>query len=333
VELFRPDAVDIFPTDPGGCGCPRCTPYWKAYLDLAEQMLHQAAACGVPTRSINFWFFFNGDAARLARRVAASSAITAVCTQAPHKEDLRERLAISDRLGSRKKVIFWPDITMIGNWGMTGTYPSPRSLGKVFRLAKALDGVLPYSEGNYDEINKYFMLSLAWRTRQPLRAMVQGVLEQAFGEAMPTEAADAVLLMERMRLDAARRKIRRAEGKVTPAVRGHWLWHSLDFFSRYGDVFQQAAALKERTARLRSRKAPGDLRPWRARLLKLQTRLEKMAAELPGLCKVVNDLRQSHELGCGTRPLTKAQLADMTGLEKIKRELDAAIGRRPELHV
>lgn len=68
----------------------------------------------------------------------------------------------------------------------------------------------------------------------------------------------------------------------------------------------------------------GDLRPWRTKLRKLETRLEQMAPELPGLCKAVNDLHEPHESGCGTRPLTREQLAEMTGLEEIKREIHKA---------
>lgn len=46
--------------------------------------------------------------------------------------------ALLCRLSPGKKVIFWPDITMIGNWGMTGTYPAPAALARVFRRAKEL---------------------------------------------------------------------------------------------------------------------------------------------------------------------------------------------------
>ena len=338
IEQFLPcDTVEVFPTDPGGCGCERCRPYWKVYFDLAEEILRVAAKGQVPNRAINLWYFWNRDARKLARAAAASKTITAVCTQGPWQEDFAERMAITDRIARKKRIIFWPDITMIGGWGVTGAYPNAQGLRNLFSRTQGAYGVLPYTEGRYDDFNKFIMLVLAWRPGRTLHQAIRTVLEGVANEPMPDVALEAMLCLERGEFAKGKRALSKAGRSLSRVARRLPEWYAMDFYARYGDLvygtighIEPGRELLERVRQSKAKSAQRTAAAVKkaARLFRreadvLERRLRALAAELPTLYRTVNGLQRKHDLNCGTRILSVKELGKLASLPEIRKALRA----------
>lgn len=337
-ELFSPIAVEIFPTDPGGCGCPSCTPYAPAYFSLAEEMLADAAACGVPLRGINAWFFFNKEARQLAQLAAASEHVNYLSVQAAGLnsgtigyESTAERMQLIHDAAPDLPLVYWPDITMEGNWGITGSYPYAGGIRSLFTSGGAPYGVMPYSEGRYDDLNKFFMLSLAWNPRQTLAHLTDETLDETFGEQLPREVHRAVALMERHHISEARALFEAAESLVSAEVRQSMLWISLRFYTRHGDIFikeQERNRLRAATERLKVRPSRQAAFALRRRLDRLRARVQKMVEGLPALADLVNGLSSSDNIRCGTRAYSQQYLEEALGFPEAKKALAEFQGNR-----
>lgn len=306
-ELFAPvAAVDVFPTDPGGCGCPSCTPYAPAYFKLAEEILTDASAYGIKMRGINTWFFHNADARLLAQRAAASPQVTYLSVQSAwEKESTAERIKSIREAAPNHPLVFWPDITMVGTWGLTGSYPCAQSLRRLFGHGVVPHGVMPYSEGRYDDLNKFFFLSLAWNPRQSLAPLIANALDETFNERLPAEVPRAVRLLERHRLPESLALFEAAEARVGSHTRQSMLWGSLKFYARHSAlVVKDRPSLIAATERLRAQPSRRRALALRKHIASMRERIQTYAAELPALAAQVNNLDRPHKLGCGTQPMT-----------------------------
>lgn len=332
IELFQPDWIELFPTDPGGCDCEKCHPWRDTYWKMAQEILGPWKG-RVAMRSVNFWYFWNRDARNLGRRVAKSDVVNTVSTQAPWQEETVDRLRISDGLaGKGKKIIFWPDITMIGGWGTYGTYPHVKGLRELFRLSRHVHGVLPYTEGRYDDINKFAMLSLAWRPEQELKALARGVLEGMHNQAMPAAAVEMLLALEGRDFAKAQRLLAAVEQKLDRRTVGHWRWYSLSFYIRHAQINDLAAELTEeikKAVEAAGKRPPtrAQIAGWRRGLAQLDRRLAAAHREMPKLYKLVNDFRRPRKTWCGTRLYSLADLARTSGLTQVRTLLAELTGQ------
>ncbi|HEY8666567.1 MAG TPA: hypothetical protein VIL86_07885 [Tepidisphaeraceae bacterium] len=330
IDTFKPDWIEMFPTDPGGCDCPKCRPWWKKYWELTIELLAPYKD-KIPMRSINFWYFWNRDAQKLANLVAKSDVINTVCTQNAWQESTPERLKISDALARKgKKIIFWPDITMAGGWGTWGTYPMPKVLHTLFSQASSVHGVLPYTEGRYDDINKFIMLSLAWNPKQQFRPMVKNVLEGMHNQAMPPEAIDAVLAVEDRNFPKAQKKLAAAARKLDRKTTGDWRWYSLDYYARHAGIVDAGAKLNAAIKKAKeNRRAPAAaLAKWERELKSLKADVRLAAREMPTLYKKVNDFRSNYDMFCGVKLRPEKELLRTTSLEQAQTALAELRGQQ-----
>jgi hypothetical protein len=243
------------------------------------------------------------------------------------EEVLQDRMTIAKCLPADKKITLWPDITMIGGWGCYGTYPYAQGLAEFFRHAGSPYAVMPYSEGRYDDINKFFMLRLAWNPRIAVRRLARTVLEGALCESMPEEAVEAVLLLEKRRYEEAEKLFTKAHGKVSEAARASRLWIGLEFHARYAAIPRRIDTLRKELVRLQSSVRAGKARigarkgmaRLRNELAQIDRRIDAYVRELPALARIVNGLKQKHNLGCGTRPILRKHLPleDLNELHKV----------------
>jgi hypothetical protein len=286
IQLFQPDWIEVFPTDPGGCAGPECLPWWRTYLDLSRELLAPWVD-RVPLRGVNLWYFWNRDAEEIARNIGTDGVINTVSTQGAWKESTRQRLRITDRLAKLgQRVVFWPDITMAGGWGTFGTYPMPEALADLFRLAKTRPyGVLPYTEGRYDDFNKFAMLQLAWQPDLATEELTRRVLEGMFGQRMPAKAVAAIAALEQDRHAEGHALLSAAEAQLDEATRADWRWYALRFYARHAGLVDMGARL---LGELEEAKAAGvqparSVRRLRRKVAAFAARLAAYQAELPTL--------------------------------------------------
>jgi len=334
INLFQPDWVEVFPTDPGGCDCPDCAPWWQHYLALAKEILAPWVD-RVPLRGINFWYFWNRDAEALAEALGDDGIINTISTQGAWQEDTRERMRISDRLTAQGyRIVLWPDITMNGGWGMYGMYPFPTELGSLFRKSKRLPyGILPYTEGRYDDFNKFAMLSLAWSPALKPEELTRRVLTGMLGQAMPAEALAAIAAMEARRYAEADALLTAAEGQMDARARDDWRWFALRFHARHAPLGEECHTLF--TELQAARDAAGDQPLAKRELARLRRKLAQAEehfvayrAELPELYQRVNQFRRHHELCCGTTLPANAKIRAWHHLDEMRALLRELAGRK-----
>jgi len=334
IQRFRPEWIEIFPTDPGGCACAQCAPWWETYLTLAKELLAPWVD-RIPLRGINFWYFWNRDIATLAEHLGTDGIINTISTQHAWQESTRARLRVSDRLARRGyRIVYWPDITMKGGWGTFGTYPFPEELSACFRQARERPyGILPYTEGRYDDFNKFALLTLAWSPALSTATVTRQVLTGIFGQAMPEEAVLAIAALEERRYAQAEAYFCAAEAALDDATRQDWRWYALRFHARHALLGEACLALtgKLDAARARGETAPlspRELQHFQRALARLEVRFTAYAAELPELYRQVNALQRRHRIGCGTTLPARHELRRRIGLDQLHASLRALHGER-----
>jgi len=139
------------PTDYGGCACTRCAPWAMQYLRLYEEQAELcrryhpgarivASAYGLPLRQVD-----------MVRK----------CVRAADWVDY----VVDVPRGCGKGVIKFymaPEITMVGGWGRQGPTPVFEQIRRLYRAeGKAVAGIVPYSEGIHDDVNRFACLAFA----------------------------------------------------------------------------------------------------------------------------------------------------------------------------
>jgi len=236
------EILHIFPRDGGGCGCSACSPdgggrgYYKTYLELATDIIRLGKKYSAKHESmVNFWWFDRDEIEKMIPLIIKNSDITGVGVQFPYAPEIFHPSTfprqvgcpgwdpydfpiselLARRLCKEKKVILWPDVTMIGGWGLYGPYVMPRHIKQLFTLYDGAYGVIPLCEGPYDRINRLFMFSLAWNPNRDMQDVVKEVLSGIFVQDVPEELVDAIFLMEEHRLEEALKLLNKAEDKIS----------------------------------------------------------------------------------------------------------------------
>jgi hypothetical protein len=189
-------------------------------------------------------------------------------------------------------VVGFPEISMEGNgpWGGYGANPRPRHWADYWGRSKRLQsGNFPYSEGIYEDINKFLMLQLNW---SPDRDVDSILAEYGAGWFGPEVAQDFVTVCHLLEDDEGTQfggVTETAEGSGPPAFRN-------------AGGFPHAEPCEELVARMDSRLSEAARASWRWRVLRLRSRID---AELKR-----TGLRFSETLDAAFAELTEIYHAD-----------------------
>jgi hypothetical protein len=176
--LPRVDYVMTQITDYGGCGCAKCAPYPKTYLNVLEE---QSALLRR----------YHPEAKVVASGVSASMA---------DNDLLRQLLAskgwvdfVWDLPRGPKPVIraaFFPETTMVNGWGKFGPCPVLAEIkaGYEYDLVH-LAGVAQYSEGIHDDVNRFAILQFAENPKRSVEDVARHYAENWLKLAGPDAAA------------------------------------------------------------------------------------------------------------------------------------------------
>jgi len=172
--------VDYIPAafyDWGGCDCEKCRPWVSTALRLWEEDLAPAARAAQPSAKIQFCtWFMQGD---------ENDSFRALLERRP---DWLDGVLISPGYKTE-----WPDISLprpyrkllflhisyaydySDRYGRTGGIPAPARLATIFRHCARLgdiEGFQAYSEGIYDDINKFLIGRLGRHPELDARELV-----------------------------------------------------------------------------------------------------------------------------------------------------------------
>jgi hypothetical protein len=237
--------VVAFPYDAGGCGCSQCWPWgYKGYLsltgDLAKhtQQIFPGAKLVLSTWCFDVREESDGEYAGLDRAIRAGAApwVDLLMTDA-HGSFPDWPLAHGSPGGL--PMINFPEISMWGRypWGGSGANAFPQRLGTLWPPAEPLlSGGLPYSEGRFEDLNKFICAGLYWQPQAAVADLVRGYLAYYLGQAVAETAAQAVALLEANypsetmtleRAEPAGELLQQVAEKLPERVRCDWRWRLL----------------------------------------------------------------------------------------------------------
>lgn len=193
--------ICLWPYDQGGCTCKSCAPWGiNGYMklipetaELAEQFFPQAEII------VSTWFFDRftaGEWAGMSRIMKKGLPSGAEYVMAYFFDGLPEAIS-KNGIPENVKFISFPEISMQGAvpWGGFGANPLPEFLRKN-SLPEIFRGGFPYSEGIFDDINKWICLRQFSYREENTADSVRAYLKHEFCCDSET-LADAVLLMEK----------------------------------------------------------------------------------------------------------------------------------------
>jgi len=190
------DYACIWPYDQGGCTCDQCTP-WGAngLLRTAQPVAELIRRLRPDTKIVlSTWYFdrfIDGEWARFDQWVKDEEPdwfdyllIDGYCAfpEYPLQHGVPGEFA----------AVGFPEISMQGNspWGGYGANPRPRHWSEYWeRTRAALIGGFPYSEGIYEDVNKFLMLQLNWSPDRSVDSILHEYAAGWFGK----DAADSVV--------------------------------------------------------------------------------------------------------------------------------------------
>ena len=201
VEL---DYLTIWPYDQGGCTCAQCKPWGgNGFVQIAEEiaaLFRRYFPHGEVILST--WLFeryIPGEWASLHQALGRQSRwvnylLAEQMTILPFPE-----YPLRHGVPGGVPLLDFPEISMCGHgpWGGFGANPFTRELERIWDGAKhLLAGGFPYSEGIYEDLNKFVYAQFYWGNQRAAES-VREYATYYFGAAAADDLCRAIALMER----------------------------------------------------------------------------------------------------------------------------------------
>ncbi len=269
------DYVCIWPYDQGGCTCSDCRP-WGAngYLKAARPVAELARQMFPGVKIILSTWLFDSFTSREwsgLRKAFKVKPEWADYLLAEFLDGKPSGVVAKHGFPGGLPCVGFPEISMYGAtpWGGFGANPLPCHIQKVWdKTSQLFSGGFPYSEGIFDDMNKFIYTRLYWGDAGCVRDIVGEYIDYAFGGLYRDEITSAVLLLEkaiiRNRLDEDGRNHNYPDDKIP--------WKGKQRF-----VIDHAEGIDEAHAILSEldMKLPETVRnSWRWRILCLRGRID-----------------------------------------------------------
>ena len=245
--------------DPGGCGCEKCTPWvGRTYLTLALE-LAQAAQAAIPNVKVLLTDTYAQpqDHAAILQilRQPKSKPIAGLMTfwdhlsrpfPVYHRPTAQKHLArISAALPTHKELWLFPDLSMtfaqrknghtVFDWGQTAANPLPARFCDLMKFSDRIQGVMPYSEGIFDDFNKVAILMSTWNPDVTKHQVIQAYRRAYFPTLDASLFKDIIIALEKNRAHLPQNHfalqtyplIQQAEKQLPPRQRNSWRWRLL----------------------------------------------------------------------------------------------------------
>ena len=162
LEGLKIDYFNYWPFDEGGCECEQCKPWGgNGFLRLIERLhaLNETAHPHAKTM-VSTWVFHDDDWAGLYKWLENIDWVDYILADF-HREFPKYPLEHSVPKGI--PIVTFPEISMWGRdpWGGYGATALPKRFARLFHQAERVTGgFMIYSEGIYEDINKWIVNGL-----------------------------------------------------------------------------------------------------------------------------------------------------------------------------
>ena len=193
----------LWPYDQGGCTCEKCSPWgFKGHLlssrEAAKQIKKVFPFCKIILSTWYFDHFVGGEWAGLEKAFDRKELKWVDYFLMDDNFGFPE-YPVKHQLHKKMKIVGFPEISMknMAPWGGFGSNPRPVHFGKYWNTVKNFyDGSFPYSEGIFEDINKYMILQMEWSKKRNIREIVKEYVSFFFSPKVADKAVKAVYLLE-----------------------------------------------------------------------------------------------------------------------------------------
>ncbi len=248
------DALWIWPYDQGGCTCSQCAPWGvNGFLRLAEPIARRYRQVYPEGKVIlSTWYFdhfTSGEWAGLEKAFTTRPDWVDYLL-ADDYGDCFPQYPLEHGAPGGLPMVNFPEISMYAcdPWGGYGANPMPQHVQQLWNSSRhVLQGGFPYSEGNYEDINKAICAQLFWQPDRPVEDIVREYASFEYAPEVVEPVLRAVAILEhnlphaRTRLDGAIHLsmqhtegaelaydlLRQVDAALTPRARSAWRWRIL----------------------------------------------------------------------------------------------------------
>jgi hypothetical protein len=189
------DTYVTWPYDQGSCGCAECRPWSRTFLKISERIDEEMKRRNPSATSlVSSWFFNDEDMKELLGTMTASPWIDGVVTDTtwPGRFEPPQ---------GRSRLVF-PEISMEGSlfvgYGASGSNPMPAKHLEQARLAAAHGyGAALYSEGIFEDVNKFVWACGLWDPRRTVEDVLGEYARSYFGADNAAAGSSLILGLEK----------------------------------------------------------------------------------------------------------------------------------------
>ena len=205
-RLSNMDYLVIWPYDSGGCHCEACHPWGvKGFYRVAEPVAAEYRK-RFPNGKVvvSTWMFdYNmgdtGEWDAFYKRLADGQLgyMDMVMVDGAHVNGYFPQRVIDNPLS--RPVISFLEISMrVGSpWGSFGANPMPTFLQEEWdRVKNTIDGGTPYSEGIFEDLNKFIWAMFCWSPDRSVRSILEEYAAYIASAGCASDIADAVFKIE-----------------------------------------------------------------------------------------------------------------------------------------
>jgi hypothetical protein len=238
------DYMVSFPYDSGGCGCAQCWPWGaRGYLTISKEFARLTKQYYPESKFVlGTWCYDvldvpDGEFAGLDAALRAEAPWVDYIMADSHYDFpawLLEQGAPGDL-----PIINFAEISMWGRfpWGGYGANPLPERYQRLWNQSKHLmHGGFPYSEGNFEDMNKVFCAQFFWHKDTPVWDTVRAYIAYEFAPEVVDLVSEAIALLERtyprdewQRADVLRayELLQQADALLPERTKTSWRWRML----------------------------------------------------------------------------------------------------------
>ncbi|MHB9130242.1 MAG: hypothetical protein ACYDBB_04010 [Armatimonadota bacterium] len=301
------DYVLAYPYDAGGCGCAQCWPWGaRGFVTISKEFSRLARERYPDMKFIAATWCFDvcdtpdGEYEGLDQALHEDAGWVDYLMTDAHGDF--PRWPLEHGSPGYLPMVNFAEISMWGRfpWGGYGANPLPERYQRLWNQSKHLmSGGFPYSEGNFEDINKVIYSQFFWHKETPAWEAVRAYIAYEFSPEVVEVVAEAIAMLERnypraeWTLENAERAwtlLQHADTQLPERVRQSWRWRILylralidyELLTHDGAVSDRCDQAYEELIRIfHLEDGWGAVTP-RSRSIIAKTSVHEMQAALPG---------------------------------------------------
>ncbi len=200
----QPDYFGLWPYDQGGCGCNQCTPWGSnGYLKMTRR-ISALVSKKLPAAKIvqSTWLFdvvedegeWDGLATAYKKEKPPVDYIMA------DSHETFPKYLLNNPVPGDLPLLNFPEISMWDSWpwGGFGANPLPARFQNLWNtISNKVAGGYPYSEGIFEDLNKFIYSQFYWNSRKPATESVREYVSYEFAGAHADKIMEAIAILEK----------------------------------------------------------------------------------------------------------------------------------------